>query len=308
MKKIINISILAFSLVLVACSEKDKVSGDTELLEKYQVPTELDAYIQKFFTQPYNTDILYRFEDIESDMSFNLVPASYEKSVKMTNVIRYLCIEPYAKVVSEQFLKETFPKQLMFIGSPGYKNNGTMTLGTAISGRKIVLYDINDIGTSTLQLEEPLRTIFHESSHILHQRKEYTNKFNLISGSEYTAGKWNEAWGSGSDAVKKARQAGFITPYGSSEPNEDFVELIAHYIVYSDARWEAMLKTAAGGSSTTAPPNPPLPGRAIIEQKIQIVKDYMKNTWNFDLDAMRAEVQTRMQNWSSYNLDNLDVN
>jgi substrate import-associated zinc metallohydrolase lipoprotein len=132
------------------------------------------------------------------------------------------------------------------------------------------------------QLNEYIfKTMHHEFSHILHQKKTYPKEFEQISAADYNPDGWQytkdyEAW-----------QMGFASPYGGSQAREDFVEIIANYIVKSDAQLENMLNVAGQDGKK---------GRAILIQKIGICRDWLADKWQLDLDALRAEVQKRQNN------------
>ena len=121
----------------------------------------------------------------------------------------------------------------------------------------------------------------HEFAHILHQTKSYTTDFNLISATDYQSGSWVNI---GDD---EALQMGFVSPYGSSESQEDFVEVLAVYVTNTDEYWQSMLEVAGDE------------GAAKITQKFHIVEDYLKSSWNIDITELReivirrsAEVET----------------
>uniref|UniRef100_UPI001E47052E substrate import-associated zinc metallohydrolase lipoprotein n=1 Tax=Odoribacter laneus TaxID=626933 RepID=UPI001E47052E len=81
---------------------------------------------------------------------------------------------------------------------------------------------------------------------------------------------------------------GFISRYARYSADEDFVEMISIFVTRDEAAWEALLKaseTVAEGNKET--------GRALLEQKFEIVKDYMKNSWNIDIYKLRTVVQRR---------------
>jgi len=87
---------------------------------------------------------------------------------------------------------------------------------------------------------------------------------------------------------------GFISPYASSEASEDFVELIAIYITHDATYWSTML-TSAGTV-----------GAPIINQKFEIVYNYMLNSWGIDLNELRSVVQRRSGEIGNLDLDNLN--
>lgn len=183
----------------------------------------------------------------------------------------------------------------MFVGSPAYNSNGTMVLGTAEGGLKITLYNLNNLNTTDINLLNRFyfRTIYHEFSHILHQTTDYTVEFDKISAADYKSDSWNSAWG----WWKAALRNGFISEYASKEPNEDFVELIAHYVTNSDESWENLLKIADGDGKYE--------GRKILEQKIEIVKSYLSSVWHIDIDALRKEIQDRAAKLKEQDFDNI---
>ena len=91
-----------------------------------------------------------------------------------------------------------------------------------------------------------------------------------------------------------ALNMGFISSYGSSEPQEDFVEFIAIYVTHTAEYWDALVSLANDY------------GREIIDQKLAIVKDYMKTTWEIDLDELRTVVQRRSQELLDMDLSTLN--
>jgi len=284
----------AMSFVFGACSEDDEPNSDVSVINMGTgEQNDFDKYLEKTFIDPYNINFAYKWEDIEGDMDYALVPASYENSIKMANLIKYLCLDAYEEVAPEGFLKKYFPKMFMMVGSAGWHNNGTYTLGTAEGGLKITLYLINDLDVTNVQTlySHYFRTIFHEFSHILHQTKDYTTDFDKISASDYVGGAWNDAW---SDANPSAAK-GFVSDYSSKEVNEDFVELIAHYLTNTPESWEEILVESGEG-------------RPILEQKITIVKSYFKDSWSIDLDDLREAIDSRAKKLDEQDLDNITIN
>jgi substrate import-associated zinc metallohydrolase lipoprotein len=71
------------------------------------------------------------------------------------------------------------------------------------------------------------------------------------------------------------------------------VELLSTYITNTPKFWSDMLKTAGKD------------GSAIIEQKFDIVYNYMKNTWGIDLNDLRDVILKRQGEIDQLDLDNL---
>jgi substrate import-associated zinc metallohydrolase lipoprotein len=78
-----------------------------------------------------------------------------------------------------------------------------------------------------------------------------------------------------------------------SEAREDFAETYAQYITNPDALWAQ--KMAAAGEE----------GSAIILQKLDMIRTYMKDSWNIDIDELHKAVQHRAVEMSSLDLETL---
>lgn len=302
MKSINKLSIilsLAVALVFVGCKPEEEFSEDKVKIDFEQSNSQFDKYLKKNFIDTYNIEILYKWKDIESDLNYTLTPASYENSVKMANVLKYVCLDAYDAVAPEGFLKKYFPKMVMFVGSLAYNSSGSIVLGTAEGGLKITLYGVSHLNTSNVELMNQLyfHTIIHEFSHILHQTIDFSTDYKKITSTEFLGDAWTERENTSEVALKK----GFVSPYSRKDFNEDFVEVISHYVTNTDAQWSQKMATAGASGAQ---------GRAIIERKVEMIRTYLKNFWSIDLDALRAEFQTRLKNVgdpTKVDLDNIDL-
>ena len=242
-----------FALILVAlttlnvtsCSD-DKL-GDTifpavsETLDRSQFTFPLDTFVKVNFLEPYNMRYLYKLQDIGSDMDYNLTPCSYDQCVNLAVLNKYLWYDVYRDVVGDEFLKKFSPRVMHIIGSPAYNpTSGTIKLGTAEGGLKITLYNAESLKPEDLDNlnEYFFKTMHHEFSHILHQNVNYPQDFNLISSTFYN----NAGWQDTPDSVVLGQ--GFVSRYASSQAREDWVEIIANYIVKDSVTWEGMLDGA----------------------------------------------------------------
>lgn len=249
MKKIFNILAVVLSALasfnLVACSDDDfteSIFDTTDYpLDRSAYSFPLDTFVKVNFLEPYNMRYLYRMEDIGSDMDYNLVPCSYEQSVNLAVLCKYLWYDVYRDVVGEDFLKTYSPRIIHVIGSKAYNpSSGTETLGTAEGGLKITLYGAEEISVDDVDYmnEYFFKTMHHEFSHILNQNVNRPTDFDLISNGKYNTVSWQDT----PDSV--ALGQGFISKYASSQAREDWVEVIANYIVKDLHTWQNMLNTA----------------------------------------------------------------
>lgn len=204
----------------------------------------LDTFLYKNYLEPYNLRFLYKMEDIGSDLEKNLIPCSYDKSLELAVLAKYLWFDVYKECVSEEFLKIYSPRIIHVIGSPSYNAaSGSETLGTAEGGLKITLYNGNNFDANDIDMinEKFFKTMHHEFSHILHQNYSYPTDFGTISSGQYNLNDWQNSLDS------MTLSTGFVTPYASSQVREDWVETIANYIVKDYDTWNNMINTASFG-------------------------------------------------------------
>ena len=279
-------------LGMVSCSE-DKLNDTTIYTNTVPQRDAFDEWLLENFTYPYNVEFLYKYKDIESDMSYTLVPADSAMAAKLAIIVKYLWFDAYMETVGQEFVKSNVPRILSLIGSPAYNNNGTMVMGTAEGGYKVVLYMVNWLTEATLRNYQTMTdyyftTMHHEFMHILNQKKPYDTNFELISEKDYISGDWYQQ-----DTYTVALPAGFIRNYAMSEAREDFAETYAQYITNSDELWASKLNTAGEE------------GSAIILQKLAMIRTYMKDSWNIDIDELHKAVQHRAVEMSSLDLETL---
>ncbi|NGM60546.1 hypothetical protein G5B30_01330 [Sphingobacterium sp. SGG-5] len=285
MKKFKLIQILTLGLFMVACTKNDEyldVDLSTYNSDTY-VPTLVDNWISENITKPYNIEVVYRFERNLTDVSKDIAPVKYDKVQPIMEAVHDGFIKAYAKVGGETFIKTYTPKQFVLYGSGSYNTNGSITLGTAEGGRKIVLYSLNEIdfenpdmsldGSNTVRRR--LRTIHHEFTHIVNQIVAIPPAFEQISKADYEADWTNND----SNPESVSRSLGFISRYARSAYTEDFAEVTAHLLVQGQL-WYDQYAKASGEEAYTK-----------LKQKEAIVVDYFNEYFNIDFKELQREVQ-----------------
>lgn len=296
-----KLTIYIFAIFLfVSCSQDEEFGPSIFDMEDQLVEGsasyEFDAWLRQAYLVPYNLDFRYRMEDVGSDMDYNLVPTSFEKAQQMAKLVKYLWFDVYGTVVSPEFLKENGPRIIHLIGSPAYNPiSGTMLLGTAEGGLKVTLFRCNELDPTDVDLlnEYYFKTMHHEFAHILHQKRNYPVEFGLISQGKYNPLGWQYKTDS------EAATLGFVSPYAGSQNREDFVEIIANYLVKSDMQWSDILELASQPGIDMygdTIPDDGINGRAIILQKLEMAKKWLKDSWEIDIDSLRAEIIRRQLN------------
>lgn len=273
------------SLTWTSCSEDDLNPNSVFNIET-EPQNKLDVWIKKNFTDPFNISFNYRYNDNESDRSYNVAPAEYDKAVGLAKLVKHMWVDVYVEAVNADFLKTYTPRVIQLTGSYKWSANGEQVLGTAEGGMKMMLYGVNELDLDNPRInvddhfesrdKKPIdmnywffHTMHHEFCHILTQTKNYDLDFQNISAGTYHSADWVNV--KDIDAVKE----GFVTGYASGEYNEDFAETFATYVTLSEKGWDDIM-TKAGEK-----------GAAIINQKLDMIRTYFKTSWNIDLDELR---------------------
>lgn len=297
-KQIIYTLLCVLSFGFTACNNDDDIDTNHSIFTDSSVEKNaFDLWLLKNYTYPYNIDFKYRMQDIESDQKYKLVPAEYDKSVMLSKIIKHVWMEAYTELVGPNFVRSYVPKTFHLIGSPAYDSSGTMVLGTAEGGKKITLYNVNDLNLNEIDIEllnnYYFETMHHEFAHILHQKRNYDPSFDRICEGKYIGTDWyQETDRDGGNTT--AWKQGFVTAYSMSEAREDFVENIAMYVTHTQAYWNNML--AKAGES----------GASIINEKFTIVYNYMLEIWGINLDDLRDIVLRRQQEIPELDLSTIE--
>lgn len=308
MKKFIIFSMMltAVAFVGVSCSS-DALDSESIITVNEVQKNQFDKWLNQNYVIPYNIAFKYRMEDIEADMNYTLVPAQYELSVAMAHMVKYLCLESYDEIAGINFTRKYFPKLIHLVGSPEYRNNGTVVLGTAEGGKKITLFNINNLGniiTSAASLNSQyFKTIHHEFTHILNQTKSYPTEFQEISGADYVSDSWSTA-----PYETEYAYRGFVSDYAQDSAGEDFAETLSIFVTHSAAQWANLLASAVEYTKDTDGKTVvSRDGRPNIIAKFEIVYNYMKDSFGIDLYKLRDAVQRRQADVVSGKLDLEDV-
>lgn len=88
---------------------------------------------------------------------------------------------------------------------------------------------------------------------------------------------------------------GFISSYSQHSATEDFAEMLSMYITNTPAQWNKWMEEAGTD------------GTRLLQQKLDIVRTYMKDSWNIDIDQLRNSVLDRETKVASGQIDLTDL-
>jgi len=145
-----------------------------------------------------------------------------------------------------------------------------------------------------------IKTIHHEFTHILNQTRDYPTSFTQVTPNSYVNdSQFSEPY------VYVYLQRGFISAYAQTEPREDFAEMMSEYVTHTAEWWEEQLQAA--DTKWSEDPSQTETGRALIEQKLDIVRAYMFDTWGIDMDELRDCILRRQANVTNGLVDLTDI-
>lgn len=273
-------------VVLSSCYEEDPLNVPVTQTPISDDPIEL--YIQENFIEKYGVAVRFKYVDRYVDPTKRVVPPRRELVIPMLEFLTDLWIEPWIDVPNgEKFFKKHVPAEMVFIGSPIFNDDGTVTLGTADAGARVTLTEVNyiDINDQAWVLRQ-LGTIYHEFAHIVHQRYNLPPNWENISPAGYTsAGSWYNL--SDDDALRR----GFVSPYGTSSFNEDFAEFVA-FLLFEPNFYEKYYDDEA--NCTTAACAERNNGRALLRKKYTAILAHYKQHTGVDLLKVRDLVQAKL--------------
>ena len=312
MKKYLYPILILVTLTLSACTT-DRLSSESVIKDSTIEMNDFDRWLEINFLKPYNIDFKYRFTMDESDKGFWNVPADIDASIIYAHLVKYLCVDTYDEVAGIDFTRSYFPKMFFLVGTWEYRNNGSIVLGTAEAGKKIMLSGVNELplvfdyfaddadALADYLSNYYIKTIHHEFTHILNQTKTYPESFGQITSTTYVGDACF-------DTDQYWRGRGYITAYAQSEHREDFAEVVSEYITHKAGWWEEQLAAARSETAKVRETTPDAPyGDELLQAKMDIVKTYLQDSWNIDIDQLRDVIIRRFDDVVNDRVDLTDI-
>lgn len=285
-KTLSSVFLVAVLFFVAACYPDEEVSAPVKTNPLSTDP--LDQYIQTYFIDEFGVAVRYKFVDRYVDQNKRVTPPRTEVVRPMLDFLTDFWIEPFVAVANgNEFFRKHVPAEIIFIGSPIYNIDGTVTLGVADAGARITLTEVNYIDTGNKSwVFRQLGTIYHEFAHIMHQRYNLPANWPQISPQGYTSlGSWYNL------TDEEALQRGFVSPYGTSTFNEDFAEVVA-FLLYDPDFYE---KYIINETCTTSGCEARNEGRAKLRTKYNSILAHYKQNTGVDLLKVRELIQDKLE-------------
>ncbi len=279
--------VILSSLLLISCYPTEELNVPVKEVDS-NLDTDLDSYINDNFVEEYGMAIRYRFIDKYLNPGQSAAPVRLEAVMPMLDFIEEFWIGPYMDVPNgEEFFRDHVPAEIVFLGGIIYDSNGNLILGFADAGAQITFVDVNSIDLTDEEWRtRQLNILYHEFAHIVHQRYKLPNAFETIAADGYT--------GPGSWFVLTDDQSltrGFVSPYATSSPNEDFAECVSFFLFDPDFEDNFITIEADCVTDDCVDKNE---GRLRIAEKISAISDHYEKVTGISLEELREAVQNRL--------------
>ena len=273
--------------ILTSCHSEESLNAPVKD-DQIEVKTDLDIYIDDNFTKEFGMAIRYRFSDNYLAVGQTTTPPKLETIRPMLDFIDEFWIEPYLEISNgETFFRDHVPAEIVFFGGLIYQGDGTVVLGTADAGAQITFTNVNaidptDVDWRTVQLQ----TVYHEFAHTVHQLYKLPNAFENITADGYTGpGSWFVL------SEEEALGRGFVSPYSTSSPNEDFAETVAFFL-FDTNFYDNFIDLEPNCQTDDCVTRND--GRLRIAEKISAIIDHYQKVTGVDLEVLRGAVQSRL--------------
>ncbi|MBI9063776.1 MAG: hypothetical protein JEZ14_17475 [Marinilabiliaceae bacterium] len=316
---------LVIALGVLSCEEEESLLPESVITVVETHHSELDQWIFDTFTQPYNIEIKWKWDDGEVDNNFHVIPPQKEKAEAFLKALLEIWIKPYEAEAGTEFIKTYSPKLIFLVGTPQYNADGTMTVGLAEGGRKVTVFDVNSFNPTDLQsMTKAFHTMHHEFAHIMHQKVMFSTDFKEVCKGDYTG-----AWYNVDELTANIK--GFITPYSMSKDVEDWVEIVAAILTHvkdsnTPSEYEAPVYDNMGaaqfdekgvmifekkqmsewtyrihnigigaieheGKLVLVQHPDAVEGRSKLLTKLNMVQNYYQRVWNIDLIQLQKRIE-----------------
>lgn len=290
MKKILFNALMfsALTATLYSCTEEE--ASKYSPAEKNESTDPVDIYLKEKFTKPYNSRVIWKWQGQLMGLGDYVTPPLRDVVIPASEMVFQYFVNPYNEVENgNKIIDKYFPAEWIYIGSPMYNSDGSITLGVAEGGVRITLTELDYFNASSRTfVERQMHTIHHEFTHILHQKDGIPKGYASVSPRYF-----------GSQSLYKdddeALQAGFVTPYSGTNSDEDFAELVSTYVTTSEVKFEDKYLTKEDCSSLTSASEIQTciatnEGKDHIAKKVDLMKSFFDSKYGVDIDQLRDKV------------------
>uniref|UniRef100_A0AB33J4I7 Zinc-binding metallopeptidase n=1 Tax=Prevotella sp. GTC17254 TaxID=3236794 RepID=A0AB33J4I7_9BACT len=241
--------LLLFTLLAVSCSD-EKLSTDS-VVDSYRgqhEETELDTWIYRHITKPYNIAVEYRWDRNYAQAESYTYPPKSDKVKAVLETIKYLWLETYTQpnIGGPDFMKGKAPIRIYMFGGKNLDANGVELICNAnAAATEMYIYNVNTFDPADSekifilmrsvhhQFAKRLMDIFpyNRDAFMTISQRRYTFASDVIASAIRNTLDPHERFGLNDYASNNA----FFTFHSFFSPTDDFAEIISSIITNTPA-------------------------------------------------------------------------
>ncbi|WP_018029179.1 putative zinc-binding metallopeptidase [Porphyromonas somerae] len=308
------ITLLLPLMMIIAGCQNAKLS-DTSVLAPAAETTnesELDQWITQSITQPYQIEVLYRWDEKEL-LGTYVYPPQEEKVKSVLETVKYLFLESFElpAIGDLHYLKGKLPIRIKMYGGSNLDPNGVELLynplGTPV---EMCIYNVNSFDPSDPEKVFLLmRSVFHQFAKRMLELYPYDrDKFYRISGHRYLSStepiaiplSYQQSYKERFGLDTYAGRRGCYTMYALLSPEDDMAEMISATLLSTPQEIEYLFEET---SIPDGDPNPEVAERYAREaalahnellEKQAFLSQYIKVHWGLDLTKAEVTILRRV--------------
>ncbi len=318
---------LLCTLTCVSCSKSDEALSPKPI-QKEELSKEeksLRAYINKHFVEPYNIDVVYKWDVQAKEVGNFSYPPRLDKALTVLKAIKYLWLDlcETNEVFAPNFLKGKAPIVIRLFGGVGLNASG-LELITAPkpTGIEFYIYNVNNFDPSKKDDFFVLyRSLLHQFAQRLIDLKAYDYEtFVQFSRKDYVSSDESIVFALENlervkrfDITRYANVEGFLTSYAMRSVDDDFTDTFSMYLLATSVELKTKLKANLnvdkdlyiGDEEGYKRDNDSAEkARRVIDGKLKLIKEYFAKVYKFQLDDLRIYTLNRLYEYKKYDDEN----
>lgn len=308
------ITLLLPLMMIIAGCQNGPLSDTSVLLPTAETTneSELDQWITQSITQPYQVEVLYRWDEKEL-LGTYVYPPQEEKVKSVLETVKYLFLESFElpAIGDLHYLKGKLPIRIKMYGGPNLDPNGVELLynplGTPV---EMCIYNVNSFDpTDPEKVFLLVRSVFHQFAKRMLELYPYDrDKFYRISGHRYLSSTEPIALPLSYHQSPKERfgldtyagRRGCYTLYGLLSAEDDMAEMISVSLLSTPQQIQYLLEEVSIPEEDNDPEVSERYAREAIEAHSELLKkqaflhQYIKVHWGLDLTKAEVTILRRV--------------
>lgn len=286
------------------CSEETLATKS--VVEDNKLPNSpLSQWIQENFTQPYNIEVKYQWQQESTYDKSTLYPPKEEKAQHYLKALKYLWIDLYKEIAGQDFIKTLSPYEIKLFGGANIDGFGVERM--QLAGNQyfpVSLFNIDEFEKDSLKIKKLTRNIQNHTAKLMILKKPFDKeKFAKLNTFPYILSNT----GAGADiytAVYPSYTGFYSIPATRYNVEEDFAETFSVLVTTPRQEINRMIESAATPTDDYLKEVKRAENaRRTLEAKRNFVTQYLNDEYNINIDVLTVKNLIRMQNYLNQEIE-----